>query len=299
VGDPPALQALAVFADPWVGGYAVSRSDGEGAPFRPVGEALAPALTGRTLTDFAPGPVCRWDRANTLEVAFGADPPASISPMEALAGGNRIAIMGADGKWELFSAESAELSGPRTVRLRNLLRGLDGTEAASARTVPAGAPVLVLDETLVPVAHDPGLVGRRLRYRAAPFDRDAADPGVAEISVTVTDDALKPRMPVHPRAWRTPEGVKLSWIRQTRLGGDAWEPVEVPLAEEREAYRIEILAGAAVRRSMAASVPEALYAAADEIADFGASQASLSLRIVQLSATAGEGLPLVRDIPVW
>ena len=35
--------------------------------------------------------------------------------------------------------------------------------------------------------------------------------------------------------------------------------------------------------------PSALYAAADEIADFGAAQTSLTVRVAQLSATVGRG----------
>jgi hypothetical protein len=298
-GEPPALQALAVYADPWPAGFAISRSDGEGAPFRAVGAATGPASPGRTVTPFAAGPVWRWDRVTRLEVAFSADPPAAISAFEALAGGNRLAVQGPDGVWEVFSAAEAELIGPRTVRLGMLWRGLDGTEAAAARPVPPGAIVVALDEALIPMATDAALIGRMVRYRAAPFDRDAADPSVAEASTMVTAGALLPRMPVHARARRSVGGVTLSWIRQTRSGGDAWEPVDVPLSEEREAYRIEVMAGGAVKRAVEVSAPNWLYAAADEIADFGAAQQALNLRIVQLSATAGAGFPLIRTVPVW
>jgi hypothetical protein len=298
-GAPPVLQALAVFADPWPGGFTISRSDGEGAPFRQIGAALAPALAGRTLTALAPGPVWRRDRASQVDVAFSADPPASISGWDALAGGNRLAILGQDGTWEVFSAAGAELIGQRTVRLSGLLRGLEGTEPAAARAIPAGAQIILLDETLVPVADDPSLIGREVRYRVGPFDRDAADPAVAETGAAIRADALLPRMPVHARARREPGGVRLAWMRQTRSGGDAWEPVEVPLSEEREAYRVTILSGAAVRRVIECDTPAVLYQASDELADFGAPQAALSLRISQLSPVAGEGRPLVRTVPVW
>ena len=44
-----------------------------------------------------------------------------------------------------------------------------------------------------------------------------------------------------------------------------------------------------VVRTLNATAPMALYAAADEFADFGAPQASLSIRVSQLSATVGRG----------
>jgi hypothetical protein len=298
-GLPPPLQALAVFAEPWTGGFSISRSDGEGEAFRPVGEVLAPALTGRSLTALARGPVWRWDRAASLDVVFSTDPPASITDSEALAGGNRLAILGADGAWEVFTAARAELVGRRTVRLSRLLRGLDGTEAAAGRSVAAGATVIVLDERLVPAASDPALTGRAIRYRVGPFNRDAADPSVAEIGATIRPDALLPRMPVHVRARREAGGVRLSWIRQTRSGGDAWEPVDAPLHEDREAYRVTILSGGLEKRVIECGSPSLLYGSADEIADFGAAQSALNLRVTQVSPVAGEGRPLGRSVPIW
>jgi hypothetical protein len=44
-----------------------------------------------------------------------------------------------------------------------------------------------------------------------------------------------------------------------------------------------------VVRSIRVTTAQALYAAADEIADFGAPQTSLRLRVMQLSATVGAG----------
>ena len=56
---------------------------------------------------------------------------------------------------------------------------------------------------------------------------------------------LKPFAPVQlgcggTRARATCE---IGWIRRTRFGGDGWELAEVPLNEEREAYRLEIYDG--------------------------------------------------------
>jgi hypothetical protein len=45
-----------------------------------------------------------------------------------------------------------------------------------------------------------------------------------------------------------------------------------------------------VTRSIACAMPLALYAAADELSDFGGLQSSLHLRIAQLSGTVGTGL---------
>jgi hypothetical protein len=95
---------------------------------------------------------------------------------------------------------------------------------------------------------------------------------------------------VHVRARRDNAGVHISWIRRTRREGDPWVAGDVPLGEEREAYSLDVLSGANVVRSLEVTQPTALYAAADEIADFGVAQASLAVRVAQLSSTVGRGV---------
>jgi hypothetical protein len=53
-----------------------------------------------------------------------------------------------------------------------------------------------------------------------------------------------------------------------------------------------------VKRSLTLNTPEAFYTNAEEIADFGAAQGMLRLRIRQVSEVVGPGAPLEADIPV-
>ncbi len=103
--------------------------------------------------------------------------------------------------------------------------------------------------------------------------------------------ALQPLAPVHLRAARGGSGIVFSWTRRTRFDGDSWEALDVPLGESVEAYEIDILDGETVMRVLTASGPTVLYPAADEIADFGAPQSSIAVRVTQLSAVAGRGCP--------
>ena len=65
----------------------------------------------------------------------------------------------------------------------------------------------------------------------------------------------------------------------------------MPLGEDSEAYELDVLSGASVVRTLRASTPNVLYAATDEIADFGTPQSSLAVRVYQLSAAIGRGFP--------
>ena len=77
---------------------------------------------------------------------------------------------------------------------------------------------------------------------------------MSEIAATAGGEALRPLAPVHVTARREADGIRIACIRRTRRDGDAWEPVEVPLGEDGERYEVDILAGAAVLRTLATAV---------------------------------------------
>ena len=95
---------------------------------------------------------------------------------------------------------------------------------------------------------------------------------------------------------RAPATSRLSWIRRTRFGGTAWELAEVPLNEEREAYRVEIYDGMDLLRTVETETPSYLYSLAEQAADFGGPVGPFSLRVAQLSAAVGAGLKLQETI---
>ena len=101
-----------------------------------------------------------------------------------------------------------------------------------------------------------------------------------------------PLSPVHPRGTRQAGGdIALRFVRRGRIEADGWTEGEIPLHEADERYRVEILDGATVRRSIELNAPHFLYGAAEQVADFGTLQSVLSLRIRQLGRLAA-GRPL-------
>lgn len=295
--DPPALSHIAVAAEPWPGAVSVWRS-ADGASFALHRTLEVPAMAGTTLGSLPPGPLWRWDDQARLDIVFAAGSLRSVSDEAALSGENLFAVRGADGRWEIFGAARAELVAERTWRLSRLLRGLAGSEPEAFRVTPAGATVVRLDAGVRPLADALSDLGVPWRYRVVPAGRDHADPSAVAFVATAGPEALKPLAPVHVSARRTPEGVRLAWVRRTRRDGDAWEPLEVPLGEDREAYEVDILQGASVVRRLAADAPLVLYPAAEELAHFGAPQSILSVRIAQLSAAVGRGFDRTETITV-
>jgi hypothetical protein len=119
------------------------------------------------------------------------------------------------------------------------------------------------------------------------------------LSFTPEGVGLRPFSVAHvDQPWRKarePGDLTIRWTRRSRaLAADSWTVTEAPLAEEREAYEVEILDGVAVVRTLATSTTSATYTAAHQLADFGALLGpgdTLAIRIFQLSALLGRGAP--------
>jgi hypothetical protein len=163
-----------------------------------------------------------------------------------------------------------------------------GSEWAISPTLAAGSPFVLLDDNVVAIASGLGALERTLQLRVIAAGRDYGDAAAVSLSVTPQATALMPLTPVHLKASRDGSGVTFSWIRRTRVDGDSWVG-EVPLGEDSEQYAVDILTGSDVIRTLATPTPSVLYAAADELNDFGAMQTSLSVQITQVSATVGRG----------
>ncbi len=284
--QPPVLARLAVFADPWPGAVAVWSAT-DGLSFNRVALAQAPSTVGVTLDDLPAGPTARWHNA-TFRVQLYGGALVSVSDDALFSGANAAALQRADGAWEVIQFGKSELTGERIYSLTRLLRGQAGSEWAMAAPLAAGAPFVLLDSHVVTIASGLDALDRTMQLRVVAAGRDIGDASALSLQATPQTTALRPLTPVHVKAARDTGGVTFTWIRRIRIDGDTWVG-EVPLGEDSEQYRLEILSGGDVVRTIYVTTPTALYAAADELADFGAVQTSLSVRVTQLSATVGKG----------
>jgi hypothetical protein len=288
--DPTPLSYIAGFADPWPGALAIWRLVGGG--YENFGLIEKRATIGDTIDVLRAGPVGRFDNGAGVTVRLGAGALASVDDASLFAGRATMAIRGPDGAWEIFAFSRAQLVADRTYRLSRLLRGIGGEDHLAKRDVPAGAPVVLLDDAIVPLAQDASMLDSPTTYRIGAVNRDYADPTYIQATFTPTRKALMPCAPTNARARRTPDGVVVSFIRRGRLDADPWEPIDIPLGEANEAYEIDVALPSNGNRLLAAKAPQVLYPVSVELADFGAAQSALSLCIYQISARVGRGFPL-------
>ena len=185
--------------------------------------------------------------------------------------------------------QTAALIAPGTYVLSKLLRGQGGSEFAMRPSVTAGARFVLFNTAVARVDLAASEIRLPYSWRYGPATRDIGDASYAVAAHTYQGLGLKPLSPVHVRGVRSGGDVAIAWMRRTRLGGDSWETSEVPLGEDSESYEVDILDGASVKRTLAASVPDVVYTAAAQAADFGSAQPAYDIRVYQLSASYGRG----------
>lgn len=270
----------------------------DGGSFEAVAPITSSAVFGTLMEPLKPGPLWRFDSFNTLLVQLERSALHSASLAEVLAGANALALLAAGREAEIIQFTEAELVDARSYRLSGLLRGVGGTEAAGGQPWPEGTRLVRLDASLLPVARGVGELGRSYVYRVGPVREDHGGENVTERRADVGGRALRPLSPVHLRARRGTNGVAVSFIRRTRVDGDGWDALEVPLGEAQERYRLDILHGEAVVRVLESDTPFFLYRAEDEVADFGSPRRRLSFRVMQLSQSVGAGDALSASVLV-
>ncbi|PPB79751.1 putative tail protein [Albidovulum inexpectatum] len=293
------------WARPWPGSLALYRSASTDG-WELVTTIDAPAVIGYLDQSLPAGPTSRWDLANEIVLTLEEGQLTSATDLSVLGGANALAIQSADGVWEVVQFGEATLIGTNQYRLARLLRGQRGTEHAMGNPTPAGAVAVLLDEAVVPVPIAETDIGIPWNWRIGPASEPVSSDAYDEFSFTPGGVGLRPFSPVHPvQVWRAPHSqgdLTISWIRRSRaLAADSWNSVEVPLLDTPEAYEVEILQGAAVKRVLTATTASVVYTQAQQVADFGAALArgdTLDVRIYQLSNAVGRGYPLAATIVI-
>ncbi len=285
--EVPHAPYLAVSADPWPGSVAVySAAQDEDY-------ALHEVIAGQAVIGFTETPLLRasagiWDEGPALRVNL-IDGLLESRPRSALLGGANLAAIGdgTSGNWELFQFSEATLQETGVYALSGRIRGQLGTDAQMPDVWPEGSTFVLLDERV----YQTGLLRTERRvakhYRIGPATRGYEDPAYVHLVEAFDGNGLRPYAPVHLRVSASGVGDEFSWVRRTRIDGDDWDGLEVPLGEEGESYLIRILAGGAVLRETVVSAPNWQYSDAMKLED-GLSGA-YELSVAQVSASYGPG----------
>ncbi|GHE00325.1 gene transfer agent protein [Defluviimonas sp. 20V17] len=279
---------LAVTATPWPGTVACY-SAAQDAGYQLNKLIPAPSVIGETLSILERASAGLWDRGPALRVKVYGGGLASAAMLDVLNGANVAAIGdGSSDNWEVFQFAEATLVAPDTYDLALRLRGQAGSDALMPAVWPIGSRFVLLNGAAV--QPDLALSARGLarHYRIGAAARPYDDPSYLHEVAAFEGIGLRPYAPCHLGVTRAADGaVDLRWIRRTRIDGDSWNGVEVPLGEAREAYLVRVIAGGAILRDEGVAAPGWSYSTAAQTADGVA--APFTLSVAQVSDSFGPG----------
>ncbi len=279
---------VAISASPWQGDAAIwSSSSDSGFILNQI--AQTPAIVGVSRTNLYAAPSGVWDVGSRLRVELSSGELSSASKLDVLNGSNLLAIGdGSPENWEVLQYSLVTTIGEKVLELSGFLRGLFGTDAVVPSVWPAGSLIVILDGSLPQIDVSLAMRGLSRNYRIGLLNNGYLNSGVVEISQSFNGLGLRPYSVSHLVArGHSGEEVFLSWIRRTRLDGDSWQSIEVPLGEDIESYVIIVNWG--VKEVRRAETTHAFWIYTRDMQVLDGISGSVVISVAQQSAVFGVG----------
>ncbi|MEO0370078.1 MAG: glycoside hydrolase/phage tail family protein [Pseudomonadota bacterium] len=284
--EVPHAPHIAVTADPWTGASALySSAQDAGFVLDKILELRTPI--GITQTPLSPAPSGLIDRGAATRVQMVYGTLEAVNDDQLLSGANLCAIGdGTPGNWELIQFRDASLVEEDIYDVSHRLRGQLGSETGSVW--PEGSYVVRLDGTPQQVDLTVSQLGLNRFYRVGPVGQPIGGPAYSVAELAFEGVGLRPLSPVHLRLSGDPgEDRTVTWIRRTRINGDAWQGLDVPLGEETEQYLVRVRQGEGLVRETIVERPEWTYDLATQAAD--GLVGAFRIEVGQISAVVGVG----------
>lgn len=266
----------------WRGATLYKSSDGGATYVAQVSDSVIDVMGSTTdvLGDWQGGNMFDEINSVTVEIGPGGGTLSSASSLAVLNGAN-LAVVGQ----ELLQFKNADLVYTDTYVLSGLLRGRRGTEwATPSHLIGDRFALLPVTDVSAPMSD----LGQSRLYKAV-STRSTLAAATAQ-AFTNQGQALLPYSPVHLGGYPiTPfDGtVELKWIRRTRKGG-SWANFTgtVPVSETSEAYVVQIWDStfSQCARIIQCTTPLTTYTAAQQVADFGATQQHIYWTVGQVGS---------------
>ena len=289
IGDEvPHAPYIAALADPWPGGGAIYSSPTDNG-FSLLDQVNTAASAGMLLSDLEKQCTGQFLPAATIDVEMANGTLNSTTQAALLSGANTAAIGTADdGDWEVVQFENAQLIDVNTYRLTGIIRGQAGSDGVVPAIWPAGARFVLLSTATEQLDLPASSVGVARTYRFGPANKGYSDPSYTEITLGFDGAVLRPYPPCHLAVEAdSVGGLQLKWIRRTRISGDSWSGLDVPIGEESEMYEIAAQQGGIVKYRGMTTQPNWTATAALLATDFDSTPITFS--VAQISAIYGVG----------
>lgn len=189
---------------------------------------------------------------------------------------------------EVIGFVNATLVGTNTYQLTRLLRGRAGSEQKCLTHVNDELFVL-LDNTLATLPLTSPDLGQTVKYKTVTLGSD--------LSKVSADDVMPYGLNMRPWAVAQLKAVRqgddwiISWVERPRFNNHLQDYQEINHDSDWAGFGITITQGVDVKHSAMTVEDTYTYTAAQQVADFGSVQTSLTLTVTQLSTIVGGGYP--------
>lgn len=245
-----------------------------------------------------------WDRATILTVVLKNGSLSSVTELECLNGLNR-AVVGSEviGFQNATLAVSQPMDGKR-YELTKLLRGLAGTELQRDAHTLGDRFVFLNAASTIPLEFSTSAIDSTRDYVAVSPGGDPDD--FEKHSIPVLCNNVRPLHPVHLFAERNAPASNdwtITWTRRSRQyfrifsqTAPLLEPGEDYVVDVRDAgdvTTVRVITSTATANGSQVTIvngaPQVVYDEQDQIDDFGSAQATIRVRVYQVSDLAGRG----------
>lgn len=223
-----------------------------------------------------------WDTTTQITVQLNSGVLESKSDLDVQNGANRCMV-----GQEMIHFATATLIGDKQYRLSRLLRGRQGTEWA-VTTHQANELFVMIDDSLVKVSMDLSDRGNARQYKTVTIGSDVS---------VVTAETVAPKF-TNMTCWTVAHGsaVKdtsgnwnINWIERPRYSVALMDYAEIPHDPDWAGWTVAVMNGATVVKTLVVQSPSYVYSVANQIADFGSAQTSLTVRVFAMSTRTGGG----------
>jgi hypothetical protein len=282
--EDPYAPHVAVTATPWPGTVALySAPEDDGYSLNRLMNERA--IIGVTQTPLAAALAGVWDRGEPLRIKVKGGSLQAVSETRLLGGANAMVI--GDGEtWEVIQFADVSLIAAGEYEISQRLRGQVGTDGIMPEVWPAGSQVVLLDSAPKQITLTPAARGLSKHYRIGAASKAYDDSSYYHKECAFAGVGLRPYAPAHLRATSSGADLQISWIRRTRVDGDGWEAIDVPLGETSEGYLLRIVEAGVIRREVILEGPAYSYTATLRATDV---TGPFEVHVAQLSGVFGAG----------
>lgn len=219
----------------------------DGARWVPAAATGAPGVIGTVVSPAGWAPATLIDHHHAVDVDLLHDGMVLTgADAAALDQGANLAAIGD----ELVQFAIAHQTGPKRWRLGGLRRARFGSSAAA---ISAGVGFVLLDSDSVVTLPVDAAIGQRILVMA----NGRGDAVPAEAACVLEGRSLLPPAPVRVAARIVGGDLAVTWRRRSRIDWRWRDGVDAALAEEREAYRIEIIGAGGQAVTLETNAPHA------------------------------------------